>query len=178
LCTPVGAKFLCGRQTSNKKTNKIASLPLLASLSPFTSFFAPREALAVLEAVGAVTKMKSLQSQQLLLLRSRQYSPNIHSQQESTPHARDGPRQDATKTTQATHSVPKRAWLLDCHPRDRRSSVLRPAVQRTSERRRCSCGQDTWPSRTVPMDFHATLRKEQQRQGAAGTHLFGGIDWI
>jgi hypothetical protein len=57
LCIPVGAKFLCGSQTSNKKTNKIASLCLPPSpcLSPLASFFAPREELAVLEAVGAAT---------------------------------------------------------------------------------------------------------------------------
>jgi hypothetical protein len=27
--------------------------------------------------------------------------------------------------------------------------------------------KDTWPSRTVPVDFHATLCKGQQRQGTA-----------
>jgi hypothetical protein len=67
----------------------------IVSLSPF---LAPRKVLAVLEAVVlrilCMAKIKSLPSQQLLLSRSRQYSPNTHGQQESTAPAQDGPRQE------------------------------------------------------------------------------------
>jgi hypothetical protein len=97
---------------------------LLASLSLLISFFffAPREALVVLKAVGAgadpVAKIKSLQSQQLLLLRSRLYFPNTHGQQESTASAWDDTRQELHQTTQPATAFlsPRRPGCLTAIP--------------------------------------------------------------
>jgi hypothetical protein len=92
-------------------------------LSPFESFFAPREALAVLVPllILCVVKIKSLPSQQLLLSQSRNYSQNTANRKAQhllgMVYAKN-----ARKTIQTTHLsnsvyLTMQAWL-DCHPRD------------------------------------------------------------
>jgi hypothetical protein len=129
-CIPVGAKFLCGRQTSNKKTNKIASLTFLASFSLLISFrflFAPREALVVLEAVGAAADPVCNEDKVVAIAAAAVVTVTPILAQHTRPTGKHSvcsgwSTQECDKTIQAHLSngvcLTTQAWLLDCQPRD------------------------------------------------------------
>jgi hypothetical protein len=101
LCIPVEANFLCGRQTSNKnEQNRFSTfgrLPLPAYLL-LASFYEPREALAVLEAVGAADTVrgedKVMAIEAAVFVTVTPILAQQTRQQESTAPARNGPRQE------------------------------------------------------------------------------------